>query len=59
MKFGKYLNEGKKAEWINSYLEYDKLKKMISDLMEAHVTEAHDTGKGASLSVARPTNAAG
>eukprot|EP00596_Hydrurales_sp_CCMP1899_P008312 CAMPEP_0119042730 /NCGR_PEP_ID=MMETSP1177-20130426/16114_1 /TAXON_ID=2985 /ORGANISM="Ochromonas sp, Strain CCMP1899" /LENGTH=664 /DNA_ID=CAMNT_0007009715 /DNA_START=325 /DNA_END=2319 /DNA_ORIENTATION=+ len=32
---------------------------MISDLMEAHVGEAHDTGKGASLSVSRPTNAAG
>lgn len=59
MKFGEYLKEGKNSEWTHSYLDYDKLKTMISDLMEAHVGAAHDTGRGASLSVARPTNAAG
>lgn len=59
MKFGEYLKEGKNPEWTHSYLDYDKLKTMISDLMEAHVGAAHDTGRGASLSVARPTNAAG
>jgi SPX domain protein involved in polyphosphate accumulation len=59
MKYGEYLKAGKNPDWSNSYLDYDKLKTMISDLMEAHVGEAHDTGKGASLSVSRPTNAAG
>ena len=46
-------------EWIHSYLEYDKLKSMIDELIKSHVGTVLDTGKGASLSVARPTNAAG
>lgn len=44
MKFGDYLKERKNPEWSTSYLDYDKLKSMISDLMEAHVGAAHDTG---------------
>ena len=59
MKFGELLKSGMNPEWIHSYLEYDKLKGMIDELVNAHVGAAHDTGKGASLSVARPTNAAG
>jgi SPX domain protein involved in polyphosphate accumulation len=46
-------------EWVDSYLDYDKLKVMIDELVNAHVGIVMDTGKGASLSVARPTNAAG
>ena len=45
--------------WVDSYLDYDKLKVMIDELVNAHVGIVMDTGKGASLSVARPTNAAG
>jgi SPX domain protein involved in polyphosphate accumulation len=58
MKFGEYLREQKNPEWQNSYLDYDKLKDMIKELESRHVGVLV-TGKGTSLSVARPTNAAG
>lgn len=59
MKFGEVLKEQINSEWAHSYLDYEKLKVMIDELVKAHVGVALDTGKGASLSVSRPTNAAG
>ena len=59
MKFGVQMQQEMNPEWIHSYLEYDKLKAMIDELIKSHVGTVLDTGKGASLSVARPTNAAG
>jgi hypothetical protein len=58
MKFGEYLRNQKNPEWEDSYLDYDKLKDMIKELETRHVGVL-PTGKGTSLSVARPTNAAG
>jgi len=47
-------------EWKTSYLDYEALKKMIDALADLHVMNPQGTGeKGASLSVPRPTNAAG
>ena len=58
-QFGQLLKSEMNPEWVDSYLDYDKLKVMIDELVNAHVGIVMDTGKGASLSVARPTNAAG
>ncbi|KAJ1436068.1 VTC domain-containing protein [Ochromonadaceae sp. CCMP2298] len=60
MKFGQYLATQKVPEWQSSYLDYDALKTMISKLEELHIMNPQNTGeKGASLSISRPTNAAG
>jgi SPX domain protein involved in polyphosphate accumulation len=59
VKFTETLKSEMVGEWAHSYLEYEKLKQMIEDLVKSHVGTALDTGKGASLSVQRPTNAAG
>ena len=59
MKFGEYLRSQKVPEWQYSYLDYDRLKNMIKDLEERHLSLPQDTGKGTSLSIPRQTNAAG
>eukprot|EP00598_Pedospumella_elongata_P002752 CAMPEP_0184973280 /NCGR_PEP_ID=MMETSP1098-20130426/5134_1 /TAXON_ID=89044 /ORGANISM="Spumella elongata, Strain CCAP 955/1" /LENGTH=726 /DNA_ID=CAMNT_0027495727 /DNA_START=49 /DNA_END=2229 /DNA_ORIENTATION=+ len=60
MKFGEYLQAQLVQEWKSYYLNYDKLKKMIKQLEEFFLTNAQNTGeKGTSLSIPRPTNAAG
>ena len=60
MKFGEYLNQNAVPEWSDKYLNYDKLKKLITLLEEKHLNGGNqNTGIGTSLSVPRPTNAAG
>ncbi len=46
MKFGEYLKSQKVPDWQQSYLDYDKLKKMISELEESKLFSPDDTGKG-------------
>lgn len=60
MKFGEYLRSQKTDEWKDFYLDYDQLKKMIKQLEQAHlmVPQSSISG-GTSLSIPRPTNAAG
>lgn len=61
MKFGEYLNNNQEPEWVSYYINYDKLKKIIKTLEELHlgVGIQENTEIGTSLSVPRPTNAAG
>lgn len=63
MKFGEHLRNNRLPEWVNYYIDYDKLKKTIKELEQKHleVNAATDTSGpyGTSLSVPRPTNAAG
>ena len=59
MKFGEYLTTNAVVEWQDKYLNYDKLKKIIKLLEEKHLGTQQSTGIGTSLSVPRPTNAAG
>lgn len=60
MKFGLYLKENEDEAWSGMYLDYDKLKSMIRQLEEIHIDAVSPkTTKGTSLSVTRPTNAAG
>ncbi len=49
----------KVPEWQAMYLDYNKLKKMIKALESLHIAANVPSGKGTSLSVPRPTNAAG
>lgn len=49
MKFGEYLKSQKSTEWEQSYLDYDKLKKMIKELEENQVGLIDSTGKGISV----------
>jgi SPX domain protein involved in polyphosphate accumulation len=37
MKFGKWLKSHKIPEWEQSYLDYDKLKKLIAQLEDTHL----------------------
>ena len=46
MKFGEYLKSQKVAEWEESYLDYDKLKKMIKQLEESKLFSPDSNGKG-------------
>jgi len=59
MKFGEYLRTNAVPEWLDKYLNYDQLKKLIKILEDKHVDGQQSTGIGTSLSVPRPTNAAG
>lgn len=60
MKFGEYLSTNAVPEWRGKYLDYNKLKKLITLLEEKHLnTGNQSTGIGTSLSVPKPTNAAG
>ena len=48
MKFGEYLQSQQVQEWKASYLNYDKLKKMIKQLEEIFLMNPQNTGeKGA------------
>ena len=58
MKFGNYLNENKEIGWEDMYVNYDYLKKVIKSL-ENVLPDSAKPGFGTSLSVPRPTNAAG
>lgn len=59
MKFGKYLISNETEEWKEYYLDYDKLKQLIKRLCALQLGEAESSEIGTSLSVPRPTNAAG
>ena len=60
MKFGKYLIDNKNPAWKNMYLEYDKLKDMISTLEEKQLGPSNASkNTGIALTVPVPTNAAG
>lgn len=58
MKFGNYLRENQEAGWEDKYVNYDYLKKVIKSL-ENVLPDSPKQGYGTSLSVPRPTNAAG
>lgn len=45
MKFGEYLQSQQVQEWKSSYLNYDKLKKMIKQLEEIFLTNPQNTGE--------------
>jgi len=45
MKFGEYLQAQLVQEWKSSYLDYDKLKKMIKQLEEFFLTNPQNTGE--------------
>lgn len=45
MKFGEYLQSQQNQEWKSSYLNYDKLKKMIKQLEEIFLTNPQNTGE--------------
>lgn len=38
MKFGEYLRAQKVPEWQHFYLDYDKLKTMIKELEDIHIS---------------------
>ncbi len=59
MKFGKYLLENQTPEWKEMYIDYEKLKKLIKKLSALQLSSPLEGGKGTSLSIPRPTNAAG
>jgi len=44
MKFGKWLKSHKIPEWEQSYLDYDKLKKLITQLEETHLIAPQSNG---------------
>uniref|UniRef100_A0A7S2WKV1 SPX domain-containing protein n=1 Tax=Rhizochromulina marina TaxID=1034831 RepID=A0A7S2WKV1_9STRA len=59
MKFGQHLEEHKLAEWDAQYMNYRRLKKMITVLKKNLLEEPPTTwDSGVSLSTAPPTNAA-
>jgi SPX domain protein involved in polyphosphate accumulation len=45
MKYGEYLHAQKNPEWQHYYLDYDKLKEMIKDLEEIHLSTPSDHHK--------------
>jgi SPX domain protein involved in polyphosphate accumulation len=45
MKFGEYLRSQQVEEWRNSYIDYDKLKKMIKQLEDSFVSNSQSTGE--------------
>lgn len=50
MKFGKWLKSHKIPEWEQSYLDYDKLKKLIAQLEDTHLMLPQTNGgKGRTL----------
>lgn len=61
MKFGAYLFEHLEKGWEDSYIDYNRLKKIIKTLESQHVNQAQSGFgiAGTSLSVPMPTNAAG
>ena len=61
MKFGEQLVKGKNPDWVNEYMDYFQLKTMILELEENLKNEGMDNlaDRSTSLSVPRPTNAAG
>jgi SPX domain protein involved in polyphosphate accumulation/uncharacterized membrane protein YidH (DUF202 family) len=61
MKFGEFLLKQRNPEWFDYYLDYNRLKDLIRDLHDKHEMDNEDPdgmGKGTSLSVPPPTNAA-
>ena len=61
MKFGLYLLANQNKDWEEAYLDYRRLKDLIRAVHEKHVMDNEDPdgiGKGTSLSVPPPTNAA-
>lgn len=46
MKFGEKLKSQKVPEWEQQYLDYDKLKVMITQLEESKLFLPETTGKG-------------
>ena len=60
MKFGVYLKEEIDPLFMNQYLDYDLLKKMIKELEEMEFGSLPDDGLNVrSLTLPRPTNSAG
>lgn len=53
------MNSQKVPEWQHYYLDYDRLKEMIKELEEIHLVMPSENNKATSLSIPRPTNAAG
>lgn len=49
MKFGEYLRSQQVEEWRNSYIDYDKLKKMIKQLEDSFVSNSQSTGEKGTL----------
>jgi SPX domain protein involved in polyphosphate accumulation len=46
MKFGEYINANVVPEWAESYMDYNKLKKMINQLEETKSSVNDSGGKG-------------
>jgi SPX domain protein involved in polyphosphate accumulation len=60
MKFGEYLLKHRNPDWAENYLNYDYLKNLINGLETVKIDYNDDANiRGTSLSVPRPTNAAG
>lgn len=59
MKFGKYLLENREIGWEEFYVDYNYLKKVIKSLEAVQPREAEINMDKTSLSIPRPTNAAG
>lgn len=59
MKFGQHLLDNKVPEWMDMYLDYDKLKKLIKAIEALRLSKTVSSEKGTSLSIPRPTNSAG
>jgi SPX domain protein involved in polyphosphate accumulation len=59
VKFGEYLRNNAANDWAPMYLNYAELRRIINDLEVLKFGEQESTGIGTSLSVPRPTNAAG
>ena len=61
MKFGEYLINNRNVDWVEYYLDYHRLKDLIRALHDKHEMDNQNPdgiGKGTSLSVPPPTNAA-
>ena len=59
MKFGKYLIENREPEWESFYVDYNYLKNVIKSLEAVQPVSPSATMGATSLSIPRPTNAAG
>eukprot|EP00614_Pseudopedinella_elastica_P010020 CAMPEP_0172590006 /NCGR_PEP_ID=MMETSP1068-20121228/8496_1 /TAXON_ID=35684 /ORGANISM="Pseudopedinella elastica, Strain CCMP716" /LENGTH=804 /DNA_ID=CAMNT_0013385687 /DNA_START=190 /DNA_END=2604 /DNA_ORIENTATION=- len=61
MKYGQYLEENMTPEWVQHYMSYKELKKILKVLEEQMIAKPPSDGwtSGVSLSTPAPTNAAG
>jgi hypothetical protein len=53
MKFGEHLRSQKVEAWAYAYLDYDKLKNMIKELEEQHLSQFSDMGTKGSMIYSR------